>query len=111
MKDKHAQTHAFTIIISRGSATLNAIDALPIENFERNYDCKVKGKVPNIFDKIPDTYDDNGDLVPFDLWYVTPDYMDAIFALFVLVKKEIIDICDANEAAMKFTETFYGEEE
>ena len=101
MKDKHAQTHTFIIHIDREPY----FEARPICAEEQ---AKGPQKVPDIFDALRNDTDEEGYPLHYDIYYATPDFMDAIFALFVLVDQELLDVCSANEAAMKFTEVFYG---
>lgn len=101
MKDRHARTHVFTIDITN---ELN-YEVTPIQVYERENKITFD-HVPNIFALLGRLNEDGEPPMPFG--YATPDYMDAILALFVLVEYDYIDACTANETAMKFTEAFYG---
>ena len=107
MKNKHARTHGFIIQISRGCRLF--ADALPTDEFEKRYVMTLPEHAQNVYDRISEALPSR-EVDPYDAsaMYVTPDFSDAIGALFAFVEYGLIDSCDAYGAAMMFTEAFYG---
>ena len=106
MKNKHARTHGFIIQISRGCRLF--ADALPCDEFEKRYVMTLPEHAQNVYDRIFEALP-NREVDPCDAtaMYVTPDFYDAIGALYAFVEYGLIDSCDATDATMQFTEAFY----